>query len=315
MKLLKPDLARRRSGLSIRGASSAIELEGSSAIDSEGSSATEDLRAAGASSETEDLREMGDTTARGEPTARGNVAGPASHFLTRSSPNCDEYSAHLNEYSEPHDWPALEGGGHDEPAGGVALGVRDFGEDYGGLDSAKGALDSAKGALNYVSGDAFDDPGGFDDYAGGSVNDDPGSLDDDDNTSTISLLNGEPLADGDLCVSLHLSSSSTPYSHSSSWIKSWIAGVAGSRRGAREDSSELHRQGAREDSPRFASKREEKHVAKEGCPSSLVRGEKDLRVASKHVAWDVRKEEPSTSRGKERAVPKAVAAQVIALTR
>ncbi|KAL1713147.1 hypothetical protein EV715DRAFT_212289 [Schizophyllum commune] len=307
MELLKPDLARRRSGLSIRGASSALELEGSSA--------TEDLRAAGASSEKEDLREMGDSTARGEPTARGNVAGPTSHSLTRSSPNCDEYSAHLNEYSEPHDWPASEGGGHDEPAGGVARNVRDFGADQGGLDSAKGALDSAKGALNYVSGDAFDDPGGFDDYAGGSVNDDPGSLDEDDNTSTISLLNGEPLADIDLCVSLHLSSSSTPYSHSSSWIKSWIAGVAGSRRGAREDSSESHRQGAREDSPRFASKREEIYVAKEGCPSSLVCGEKDSRVASKHVAWDVRKEEPSTSRGKERAVSKAVAAQVIALTR
>ncbi|KAI5899002.1 uncharacterized protein SCHCODRAFT_01187771 [Schizophyllum commune H4-8] len=214
MELLKPDLARRRSGLSIRGASSAIELEGSSA--------TKDLRAAGASSETEDLREMGDSTARGEPTARGNVAGPTSHTLTHSSPNCDEYSAHLNEYSKPHDWPALEGGGHDEPAGGVARDARDFGEDYGGLDSAKGAL-------NYVSGDAFDDPGGFDDYAGGSVNDDPRSLDENDNTSTISLLNGEPLADADLCVSLHLSSSSTPYSHSSSLIKSWIAGVAESR--------------------------------------------------------------------------------------
>ncbi|KAI4293828.1 hypothetical protein K525DRAFT_244573 [Schizophyllum commune Loenen D] len=306
-KLLKSDLARRRSGLSIRGASSAIELEGSSA--------TEDLRASGASSETEDLREMGDSTARGEPTARGNVAGPTSPSLTRSSPNCDEYSAHLNEYSEPHDWPALEGGGHDEPAGGVARDVRDFGEDYGGLDSAKGALDSAKGALNYVSGDAFDNPGGFDDYAGGSVNDDPGSLDEDDNTSTISLLNGEPLADGDLCVSLHSSAPSTPSSHSSSWIKSWIAGVAGFRRGARENSSESHRQGAREDSPRFASKREPIHVAKEGCPSSLVRGEKDSRVASKHVAWDFKKEEPSTSRGKDRAVPKAAAAQVITLTR
>ncbi|KAL1681079.1 hypothetical protein EV122DRAFT_206665 [Schizophyllum commune] len=300
LELLKPYLARRRSDLSIRGASSAIELEGSSA--------TEDLRAAGASSETEDLREMGDSTARGEPTARGNVAGPTSYSLTRSSPNCDEYPAHLNEYSEPHDWPALEGGGHDEPAGGVARDVRDSGEDDGGLDSAKGAL-------KYVSGDAFDDPGGFDDYAGGSVNDDPGSLDENDNTSTISLLNGEPLADADLRVSLHLSSSSTPYSHSPSWIKSWIAGVAGSRRGAREDSSESHRQGAREDSPRVASKREKIYVAKEGCPSSLVRGEKDLRVASKHVAWDVRKEEPSTSRGKDRAVPKAAAAQVIALTR
>ncbi|KAL1751035.1 hypothetical protein FB107DRAFT_222788 [Schizophyllum commune] len=254
MKLLKPDLARRRSGLSIGGASSAIELEGSSA--------TEDLRTAGASSETEDLREMGDSTARGEPTARGSVAGPTSHSLTLSSPNCDEYSAHLNEYSEPHDWPALEGGGHGEPAGGVARDVKDFGEDHGGLDSAKGALDSAKGALNYVSGDAFDDPGGFADYAGGSVNNVPGSLDEDDNTSTISLLNGEPLADADLCVSLHSSSSSTPYSHSSSWIKSWIAGVAGSRRGVRDNSSESHRQGAREDSPRFASKREPIYVAK-----------------------------------------------------
>ncbi|KAI5899012.1 uncharacterized protein SCHCODRAFT_02522377 [Schizophyllum commune H4-8] len=264
LKLSKLDLVRKRSGLSISGASSA---EGDSSA----------------------------TLFEG-PTATGNaIERPVPSFLP-SSP-CH------NTYAAPHDWPGdrignagslredagslredagslrEDAGGLREDAGGLREDAGSLREDAGSLredagslredagslredagslrEDAGGLVDSDHaggigedaGALYYVAGEAFnfDDPSGFEDYAGGSVNDDPSSLndyssslDDDDNTSTISLLNGEPLADADLCVSLHLSSSSTPYSHSSRWIKSWIAQVTVSRREAREDSCELH---------------------------------------------------------------------------
>ncbi|KAL1701097.1 hypothetical protein EV121DRAFT_282888 [Schizophyllum commune] len=173
-----------------------------------------------------------------------------------------------NTYADPRVWLASEGGDRIGDAGSLREDAGGLREDAGGLvdNDHAGGIGEDAGALKsggvgplrafawrlpyYVAGDAlnFDDPCGFENYAGGSVNDDPSSLNDysgflndDDNTSTISLLNGEPLADADLGISLHLSSSSTPYSHSSSRIEVWIAGVAESRRGAREDSSESPR--------------------------------------------------------------------------
>ncbi|KAI5828839.1 hypothetical protein K523DRAFT_417276 [Schizophyllum commune Tattone D] len=257
MKLSKLDLVRKRSVPSIRGALSA---EG----DSEGSSA-------------------------GGNAMECSVPSFLPSFLP-SSP-C------RNTYAAPHDWPALEGSDRIGDAGGLC-------EDAGGPvdNDHAGELDGPSGRnVDYVAGDAFDDLSGFDyvagepddvagvlddlsrreDSAGGSVNNDPSSLNDDDNTSTISLLNGEPLADADPCISLHLSSSSTPYAHSSSRIQSWIAGVTGSHQDTGGVSSQ--RQGARKGSSHCQYARE-----------IFSRG------VSKHVAWNVGKDEaPSMSRRME----------------
>ncbi|KAL1661682.1 hypothetical protein GGF50DRAFT_117754 [Schizophyllum commune] len=188
-------------------------------------------------------------------------------------------------------WPALEGSDRIGDAGGLCEDAGGLREDAGGLvdNDHAGGIGEDAGALYYVAGDAlnFDDPSGFEVYAGGSV-DDPSSLDDyssslddDDDTSTISLLNGEPLADADLGISLHLSSSSTPYAHSSSRIQSWIAGVTGSHQDTGGVSSQ--RQGARKGSSHCQYARE-----------IFSRG------VSKHVAWNVGKDEaPSMSRRME----------------
>ncbi|KAL1727723.1 hypothetical protein EV714DRAFT_216617, partial [Schizophyllum commune] len=253
-KLCKLDLVRKRSGLSISGASSA---EGDSSA----------------------------TLFEG-PTATGNA-------VERSVPSFLPSSPCHNTYAEPHDWPALEGSDRIGNAGGLREDAGSLREDAGGLvdNDHADSIDEDAGALYYVAGDAlnFDDPSGFEVHAGGSVND-PSSLDNDDNASTISLLNGEPLAGSNISRPFSHSSrracsgsSSTPYSNSPSRIEVWIAEVIGSHRGARENPP--HYQGAR------------------GNPS---------RGASKHVAWDVGKYEgpsmsgrkkPSTSRRKKSSTP------------
>ncbi|KAL1754835.1 hypothetical protein FB107DRAFT_169629, partial [Schizophyllum commune] len=184
MKLCKLDLVRKRSVWGARCASSAEE----------------DYSATGNSSTAGD---SGATMLEGPTAGENAMERSAPSFLPSFLPSYPRRNTH----ADPHDWLASEGGSHDEPAGGVAgdardfgepagdaRDVRDFGEDYGGLDGAKGALDVRK-ALSTMSGDAlnFDDPSGFEVHAGGSVND-PSSLNDDDNASTISLLDGEPLS-------------------------------------------------------------------------------------------------------------------------
>ncbi|KAL1681076.1 hypothetical protein EV122DRAFT_206675 [Schizophyllum commune] len=281
---------------------------------------------------TEDSSTAGDSSATmlEGPTAGENaMERSVPSFLPSFLPSYPR----RNTYADPRVWLASEGGDRIGDAGSLREDAGDLREDAGGLvdNDHTGGIGEDAGAVCYVAGDApnFDDPCGFEVYAGGSVND-PSSLNDDNNASTISLLNGEPLAGSN--ISSHASrtfshssrracsgSSSTPYSHSSSRIEVWIAEVIGSHRGARENPP--HYQGARENPSRGASKHVAWDVGKYEGPSMAGRktsstpGRKTSSTSQPKVLSTPRNPEQPTSRGKERAVPKAVAAQIIAIVR